>query len=450
MKPICIQKYIKGQKNCSFLQNGLRLNNNASFVNFQFELGALKYIIEVLSLRGADHSVVINGTPFLLKPNNPTFIDVHSNVVQVCRSNKARGHIIISNVFFDDLSTQNDLNDTNLFRQIVKLGKLKGIKQNNLGVFACEFAEFGNEKLVLGLETDPHDAWIRKNGKIIFIRPCRIFYVKLEEEQTVIKEPKEEPKEELNFKISTSNIPYFDDIDSELWFKRLFDVGYVPKLKNKIAFCKVETKPMCDVVFVNEFSTNSNLDNLNCTKTIITPSLINYILLKNKFPNKEIRICGRLLPIINYNDVIRGNGILLFNKDSNKTMKIVEQWDDFIGELCVIGYNTNKSGVMSIMDNLSLEELLHLISNSFLILDNGICSNYMSSILELAIGTNSLFLTNNSKYIMHENCYFIKGNNIIKEIINLKNKPLKIFKNKDEEYKKKFIENINLLFGDVK
>ena len=180
MTQINLKNYIKEHGLCSTLQTGIRLNGQGSFVNFQFDAGVAKYTIEFVALRGADHSIIINGTPHLLKPNASTFIDVRFNNVNIKRSGKACGHIIVSRVFDDKQIIQTDNEINNLYDSFLKISKLKGvhvlkgIHKTDLGLFAKELAEIENEKLILSLETDPYNSYIRKNNKIIFIYPCRI------------------------------------------------------------------------------------------------------------------------------------------------------------------------------------------------------------------------------------------------------------------------------------
>lgn len=442
---ICIKTHIIEQKNCLLLQTGLRINNNG-FVSFNFNTS--KCIIEIISLRGADNLIIINGTQHLLNPNSPTLINVYSNIIKICRINKSRGHIVISNVFDDSNVESASVNLKNI--------KFKGIQNTNFGTFAQEFAEIEDKSLNLNLETDPYNSWIRKGEKIIFINPCRIISI----EEIVAPPPPPPPLPPPPFPpimvplvptivpVLVSNLSspvkekfHFDDVDSELWFKRIEKNIKIGQFKNPISFCKINTTPTHERIFINEFCSNENLDNLHYAKTIITPSLINYILLRNKFPNKNIKICGRLLPI-EIKECKKQNQVLLFNKDNEKTKKIIDSWDESVGKLVVVGFVADNKNVTSIVDNLSLEEISSLILSSDIILDIGICNNYISSILEFAIGVNVFIITNNVKYIMCKNVKFTNdGCNISKIKIDKCNYNLK------ENYQKTFYENTNTIFN---
>jgi len=447
---ICIKTHIIEQKNCLLLQTGLRINNNG-FVIFNFNTS--KCIIEIISLRGADNLIIVNGTQHLLKPNSPTLINVYSNMVKICRINKSRGHIVISNIF-DDNTEEENVNLKNI--------KFKGIQNTNFGTFAQEFAEIEDKYLNLNLETDPYNSWIRKGEKIIFINPCRIIsIVGIVASELPVPTPTpltlstptppttpttSTPLTPLTPTVTAQSIIkdkyHFDDIDSELWFKRIEKNIKIGQFKTPISFCKINTTTTHERIFINEFYLNENLDNLHCAKTIITPSLINYVLLKNKFPNKNIKICGRLLPI-EIKECKKQNQVLLFNKDSEKTKKIIDEWDESVGKLVVVGFVTSNKKVTSIVDNLSLEEISSLILSSDVILDIGICNNYISSILEFAIGVNISIITNNVRYIMCKNASFINNEFDISKIkIEKHNYKLK------ENYQKIFYESINTIFKE--
>lgn len=441
MEQINLNNYIKEQNLCSKLQTGIRLNGQLSSVLFFLDEFVSDCSIEFVRLKGSDSSIVLNEIEYPI--NEITKININSNIIKVTRPTKAKGHIIISKIFVNQDFGKDPIK-TNVVNFLTSYGKLKGVRKTEYGIFASEGAEISNESGIRFIETDPPNSWVRQGEKIVFVHPCKLLGIWLVNNSDV-ETDKTPPIDK--FKFSIFNKLYFDDIDSELWFQRIRDAGHLRQLKSKTSFVKIDKKPIYDRVFVSEFSTDSNLDNLKSAKTILTPSLINYILLKEKFPQKNIKICGRLLPIVEFSVTEKNNHVLLFNKDINTTKKIIDGWDESIGKLVVVGCDIDKPGVNSIKEILPLKEVMSLFASSSLILDVGVNNNYISSVLELAIGTNSIILTNNSKYIMCDNVSFInKDCNIVQEVKKLKNKTID-FKIK-ETYKKTFTNNLEMIFND--
>jgi hypothetical protein len=456
MEQINLNNYIKEQNLCSKLQTGIRLNGQLSSVLFFLDEFVSDCAIEFVRLKGSDSSIILNEKEYSI--NELTKININSNIIKVTRPANAKGHIIISKIFVNQDFGKDPIK-TNVVNCLTSSDKVKGVRKTDYGIFASEGAEISDESGIKFVETDPPNSWVRQGEKIVFVHPCKLLGIWLVNNPVIETDKKDTDKKETDkketdktppidkFKFSIFNKLHFDDIDSELWFQRIRDAGYLKQLKSNTSFISIDKKPIYDRVFVSEFSTNSNLDNLKSTKTILTPSLINYILLKKKFPKKNIKICGRLLPIVEFTNSEKSNQVLLFNKDIDTTKKIVDEWDGSIGKLVVVGCDIDKPGVNSIKENLSLKEVVSLFASSSLILDIGICNNYISSILELAMGTNSIVFTNNSKYIMCDNVFFInKECNIIQEIKKLKNKIID-FKIK-ETYQKIFTNNLEMVFND--
>jgi GT2 family glycosyltransferase len=69
-------------------------------------------------------------------------------------------------------------NNIELF--LKKVGRSSRIHKTEFGAFASEHSEIDGEDII-EIKTDPHNAWIRKGGKIKFIYPCRIFDVQMRE-----------------------------------------------------------------------------------------------------------------------------------------------------------------------------------------------------------------------------------------------------------------------------
>jgi hypothetical protein len=215
----------------------------------------------------------------------------------------------------------------------------------------------------------------------------------------------------------------FSTEGSELWFNRLLKNHTLTKQISDISFCSLDDKPIHPRVFIEEFNTE-NLNTNNFIKfmdssEIITPSLSNYILLKNIFQNKRITISGRLIPLSkNISEFNSEDKVVLFNKNEKYTKSIIENWDKSFGELIVIGGNVSNENVTLINDVLSLEDLFSIITKSYLVLDIGECSHYISSIIEIARYLNKPVLTNNVRYIIYDSISFINNENDIESITN--------------------------------
>ena len=397
MTQINLKNYIKEQNLCSKLQTGIRLNGQGSFVNFQFDAGVAKYTIEFVALRGADHSIIINGTPHLLKPNTSTFIDVHFNNVNIKRSGKACGHIIVSRVFDDKQIIQTDNEINNLYDSFLKISKLKGvhvlkgIHKTDIGLFAKEFAEIENEKLIISLETDPYNSYIRKNNKIIFIHPCRIlttnivknivevqpvqaevqpvqpeanlsFSCKMEQRSTLSKYR----NDILNNSLISASVPnkIFGNIDLVLKPRTWSMNNWVSKFCNFFDGIKVISKQIqgCNIseetdsvlltdiyniipsnkIFLEEFCDvidSKSIEILKKCKLIATTSVMNAQFLRTI--NKNVVYVPKYWPVFNVSErLIQEPYNLLICRDKYTTIKFIEAYkiSGIKTKLVVVGY----------------------------------------------------------------------------------------------------------------
>lgn len=458
MTQINLKNYIKEHSLCSELQTGIRLNGQGSFVNFQFDVGVAKYTIEFIALRGADHSIIINGTPHLLKPNTSTFIDVHFNVVNIKRSGNARGHIIVARVFDDKqiIQTDNEINDLhNSFLKISKLKGvhvLKGIHKTDIGLFAKEFAEIENEKLIISLETDPYNSYIRKNNKIIFIHPCRIlttnivknivevqpevktsapevqpvqpeanlsFSYKMEQRSTLSKYR----NDILNNSLISASVPnkIFGNIDLVLKPRTWSMNNWVSKFCNLFNGVKVISKQIqgCNVseetdsvlltdiyniipsnkIFLEEFCDvidSKSIEILKKCKLIATTSVMNAQLLRTI--NKNVVYVPKYWPVFNVAErLIQEQYNLLICRDKYITIKFIEAYkiSGIKTKLVVVGYRGQFLDCEFYDEFLSHDKLLSLILYSSSVIDFPSTIHYYSGLLDLSLIANKNIITTN-------------------------------------------------------
>jgi hypothetical protein len=178
MEQINLHNAIIEQQYCSKVGVGLRLNGERSSVRFSFSRNGF---VEFFRIKGSDINIIVNGTTHVLNPMKPTLISV-SNDVLISRPKGAKGHILVSKLFLEDVVLEEVVeaptfvsNDIDLFLR--KIGRASGINKTDFGIFASELAEIDNEADILDLQTDPPNGWVRKGNKIVFIYPCRIFDV---------------------------------------------------------------------------------------------------------------------------------------------------------------------------------------------------------------------------------------------------------------------------------
>jgi len=328
--------------------------------------------------------------------------DIDKGKVQLHRTIRSRGDLLILDVVVYK-------NKVNWSAEIKKCEEYSNLRIADDELFAEEGGFVRGD--VTEIETDPTGSFIRTGSVIRFTKSCRVTGLKFLHQGLA----------------KLSNIvlhghPHFADEDSELWFKRIRDEGYEKQISSDISFCNTKTKPIYDKVFLSEFDINSNedLSAFESSKLIITPSVSNYAILKNKFPNKNVIINGRLLPPKTCNTK-KQDQVLAFCKNIAQINKVANVWDPAMGKLLIIGAKEpcNVPGVVAIKEVLTLDALVSFMASSLLILDIGLCSHYISSIAELAKGTNSNLLTNNTRYVGYKNGYFIK-NDILDQIKRIK------------------------------
>lgn len=330
--------------------------------------------------------------------------DIDKGKVQLHRTIRSRGDLLILDVVVYK-------NKVNWSSEIKKCEEYSGLSISDDELFAEEGGFVRGD--VSEIETDPTGSFVKTGSVIRFTKPCRITGLKfLNQGQAKLSN------------VFLRNYPHFADEDSELWFKRIRDEGYEKKIPSDISFCNTKTKPIYDKVFLSEFDigTNEDLSQFESSKLIITPSISNCAVLKNKFPNKNVIINGRLLPPKACNAKNKDH-VLAFCKNPVQINKVANMWDPTIGKLLIIGGKEtyNVPGVVAIKETLTLDALFGFIASSLLILDIGLCTHYISSIAELAKGINSNLLTNNTRYVKYKNVHFIKQyDNILDQIKTIK------------------------------
>ncbi len=181
MEKISYQNYITNQISCTRVKGSICLVGARGLLSFDF--GSEKELIfEFNRQRGADLTIIVNGSAHILNPNTPNKISIIARDIHISRASNAKGLIVLANVF-ENIEIQNQNEDVIVMRQtwdefLKRSGKINGIRKTDNGVFANENAELNNPD-ILDVETDPPGCWIKKNGSIVFIHPCRVFGIKM-------------------------------------------------------------------------------------------------------------------------------------------------------------------------------------------------------------------------------------------------------------------------------
>lgn len=177
------KKNILKQRHCTICSEGVKLNESNSFLHLSFDKEE-KCVIEIKRLSGSALNIIINDIPNILNPNKITKIEVKSKDIIIKRLPKSKGQILISSIKCLNEEKEKSQDEIITMRRnwdsfIKSIGRVKGIKKTDNGVFASEYAELEKANDILDLETDPPNSWIRKKDKIVFTYPCRVFGIQM-------------------------------------------------------------------------------------------------------------------------------------------------------------------------------------------------------------------------------------------------------------------------------
>lgn len=165
----------------------------------------------------------------------------------------------------------------------------------------------------------------------------------------------------------------------------------------------------CKKIFVEEWNTRqkpSDADRaiLGQCGTIITPSFVNYQILKQTFPSKEILCIPRMWPVYNTTPNVSERYFVYFEKFNKITDALINSWLSTYPKLYIVGSTAKirAANTQHISEYVDYSELLSYIIGSQAIIDISDNNNYMSGINNLAIHNKINLITNNLAYFVND------------------------------------------------
>ena len=212
--------------------------------------------------------------------------------------------------------------------------------------------------------------------------------------------------------------------------------------------------------FIESEMTDNNISILNTADHIFSPSIINVQLLKSKLPNIKIDYSMRPIPYITPKEISFFKSkefVLCFHRSSESTLRILESWKPHFPILVLVGgRGLFPDNIIPINEYMPYDQILYLISKCKFIVDIPTCINYDSALLNLAYHMGVPIISSNWSALTKDNCIFLPPT---KGIGSFKMPTVSTIQcgigdayimprgpNRIQEYKAKFIVNMNKLF----
>lgn len=195
-----IKPYIESSLNCIFSSKGLLLKNSKSTVRINLEkFEPQKCVLNIWRDVGSDDEVIINKELVKLIPNKYNLFTISDPEIIINRIGKGTGNIYLSKIelYDEKIETQSVVMNKDWTEFLRTFGDIKGIKLTDIGLMAAEYAEIPNADSILNILTDPPNSYVKKNNKLIFINPCRIFDISFNEIKKVVLKKEKEARKDL-------------------------------------------------------------------------------------------------------------------------------------------------------------------------------------------------------------------------------------------------------------
>ena len=161
-------------------------------------------------------------------------------------------------------------------------------------------------------------------------------------------------------------------------------------------------------IFVEEWNTRQRPSEedvalLEKCETIITPSFINFQILKQALPDKYILCMPRFWPAYGVPEITSGRYYLYFEKFPKVTEMLIDCWKPTYQMLYVVGSTaTLKQNIQHLSEYADYSLLLSYILGAETVIDISDNTNYMSGINNIAIHNNVNLITNNLAYFAND------------------------------------------------
>lgn len=212
--------------------------------------------------------------------------------------------------------------------------------------------------------------------------------------------------------------------------------------------------------FIESEITENNISILSTSEHIFSPSLMNIQILKSKLPNIKIDYSMRPIPYITPKEIsffANKEFALCFHRSSESSLQIIESWQPHFPPLVLVGVRgLFPDHVIPMNEYMPFDEILYLISKCQFIIDVPLYINYDSALLDLANHMGIPIISSNWSALTKDNCIFLpptKGIGAFKmPTINTIQSGIgdayvmQRGADRTQEYKAKFIANINRLF----
>jgi hypothetical protein len=165
-----------------------------------------------------------------------------------------------------------------------------------------------------------------------------------------------------------------------------------------ILICDVNCVSESSHVWLGEFTGDKQdlLAPLNRSQIIFTPSLENKIMLKQWFPNADVKICDLPLPKI-HNKQDTEEYYMYLEDDSSFTENLLNIWNG--SGLCIVGTKLKiPDGVKYLSDYVEYNTLSESLSKCKGLINLTTNTNFKSGIIDLALNMGIPVLTNNTNY----------------------------------------------------
>lgn len=148
--------------------------------------------------------------------------------------------------------------------------------------------------------------------------------------------------------------------------------------------------------FQGETISRKDLDALNSSKVIMSPSLPNVQYLRREFPNKRVIQIPKFWPYIQTSKPSGVPYLIYFEKNPILTNVLLQSLDDRFPPILVVGTcQTLPQNAIPVSPYLPYRELFSMLNGAQGLIDLSPCNHYMSGILDLAHSCGVKIVTNN-------------------------------------------------------
>lgn len=182
-----LKSYVASSRSCNITGKGCIIAPVSGQLKLNFnQINAQKITLMLKRVPGSDGEVLINGKKHTIALNKVDEVNIGGGEVSLLREKTSVGNILVVGVKVDNVVQNPVVKMTDDWYTFLKLTKsMKGIQPTDYGLFASEGAEIQGTSFISKIETDPPEAFVKKEDSIKFVYSCRIINIEKDSDPIV-------------------------------------------------------------------------------------------------------------------------------------------------------------------------------------------------------------------------------------------------------------------------